>query len=132
LDVAYQSVHHLIAWEGLAAAAMLLFQAGVSHLPSLNHGFKGFWQQKGWSDDDEIKTTSQIRVPGNRARVSNREVLLGGVAFSGVKGISEVEISPDDGNTWLLADSLGPLSPYTWVLWTTEWGHPLILGRSSC
>ena len=93
----------------------------LTTLEAVGYDFKGFWQQKGWSDDAEIKTTSQIRVPGNRARVSNGEVLLGGIAFSGVKGISKVEISPDDGNTWFLADSREPLSPYTWVLWTTEW-----------
>ena len=45
----------------------------------------------------------------------------GGFAFAGDKGISKVELSTDGGNTWLPATLRDPLSPYTWVLWTTEW-----------
>ena len=93
----------------------------LTTLEAVDHDFLGYWQQKGWGDGAELETTSQIRVPGKGARLSNGEILLGGIAFSGDGGISKVEISPDEGSTWLPATLQEPLSSYTWVLWTTEW-----------
>jgi DMSO/TMAO reductase YedYZ molybdopterin-dependent catalytic subunit len=93
----------------------------LTRLEAVDHDFLGFWQRNGWSDDARIKTTSQIRVPGKGDRLSHGEILIGGLAFAGDRGISKVEISPDEGDTWLPAIVREPLSPYTWVLWTTEW-----------
>jgi DMSO/TMAO reductase YedYZ molybdopterin-dependent catalytic subunit len=92
----------------------------LNKLEAVDRDYLGFWPQQGWSDTAEIKTTSQIRVPeGGRLRTG--EILVGGIAFSGDKGISKVEFSPDNGETWLPATLQDPLSPYTWVLWTSTW-----------
>ncbi|MBV9617542.1 MAG: hypothetical protein JO011_09125, partial [Ktedonobacteraceae bacterium] len=42
-------------------------------------------------------------------------------AFSGNKGISEVDVSLDEGNTWQHTVLKQPLSNLTWVLWELPW-----------
>ena len=49
---------------------------------------------------------------------------VGGVAFSGDRGISQVEVSFDGGSTWQEASALPSLSPYAWVLWSLQWDAP--------
>lgn len=87
----------------------------------VDQDFKGYWQQRGWSDEAVVKTTSQVRVPADRAMLPVQEAQVGGVAFAGDRGISRVEVSFDDGETWLPAEADRPLSPYTWVLWRAAW-----------
>ncbi len=49
------------------------------------------------------------------------EVGFGGVAYSGDRGITTVEISTDNGATWMPAQIKAPLGKYTWVLWAALW-----------
>lgn len=93
----------------------------LEHLEATDEDHKGFWQRNGWGDSGEVLTTSQIRVPENGDKLATGEILVGGVAFSGDKGISQVEFSPDGGSTWHPATLQAALSPYSWVLWTTQW-----------
>ena len=44
-----------------------------------------------------------------------------GVAFGGNRGISRVEVSPDDGKTWGAAKIDYPGTKLTWVLWSYDW-----------
>jgi hypothetical protein len=56
-------------------------------------------------------------------------VTLGGVAFTGNMGVSNVEVSADEGETWQQADRISePLSPYTWVIWTKQF-TPALPGK---
>ena len=83
--------------------------------------FRGYWQQRGWTDVPWVKTFSRIDVPSHTSVIEGGTVMLGGVAFAGDRGISQVEVSVDDGQTWLPATSVSePLSPYTWVIWRAE------------
>jgi hypothetical protein len=45
---------------------------------------------------------------------------MGGMAYSGAKGISAVEIQVDEG-PWERAELRQPLSDLTWVLWRWDW-----------
>ena len=45
---------------------------------------------------------------------------MGGIAYSGARGISKVEISVDDG-PWNEAKLRAPLSDTTWVVWRYDW-----------
>ncbi len=45
---------------------------------------------------------------------------IGGIAYSGAKGISKVEVQVDDG-PWRVAELRQPLSDLTWVLWRYDW-----------
>ena len=68
-----------------------------------------------------MKTTSRFDQPLEGALLKAGPVALSGVAFAGKRGISAVEYSADGGHSWVAADLKQPLSPLTWVLWTSTW-----------
>lgn len=82
--------------------------------------YLGYWQQRGWSNDARIKTTSIIYYPPPNIQV-NGATPIAGVAFAGDRGISKVEVSVDGGSSWNEAVLKAPRSPYSWVLWAYEW-----------
>ena len=84
----------------------------IIKIEALDSDYKGFWQQRGWTEGGIIKTTSVI----DTSQVSNEAVLLGGIAFAGARGIQGVELSVD-GEEWISAELDRPLSHLTWVLW---------------
>lgn len=86
--------------------------------------YRGYWEERGWDDRAEVKTTSQALVPADGTVVPVEAAVIGGIAFSGAKGIAQVEVSADGGKTWRKATLKPALSPYTWVLWTAEWKPP--------
>ncbi len=99
----------------------------LTRIELVDYDFKGYWQKSGWSDIATIDTMSRIDVPSLGYATNYdlvEEATLGGVAFTGARGISRVEISADDGNTWTRAKVKEALSPYTWVLWTYDWRPP--------
>ena len=65
---------------------------------------KGFYETQGWGPDFIVPTRSRIDVPDNWAFVSlgklTAPIEVKGIAFGGDRGISRVEISFDDGQTW--------------------------------
>ena len=82
--------------------------------------YLGYWQERGWSNDARIKTTSIIYYPTGSVQAGGTTPIAG-VAFAGDRGISKVEVSVDGGNTWNQAVLRPPRSPYSWVLWAYEW-----------
>ena len=82
--------------------------------------YLGYWQDRGWSNDARIKTTSIIYNPPGSVTV-NSSTPIAGVAFAGDRGINKVEVSVDGGNTWNEATLKPPRSPYSWVLWAYYW-----------
>jgi len=99
----------------------------VNRISLVKGEYRGFWQQKGWTNSGEVKTTAIIRVP-NESSVAGPVVSLGGVAFAGVRGVSKVEVSTDGGGSWSAADLKPPLSGTSWVLWQYAW-KPASAGR---
>ncbi len=93
----------------------------LTKIVAMGEDYLGFWQKLGWGDTAEVKTTSQIRVPKRNSKFPKQRITTGGIAFSGDKGISKVDISSDGGKSWMPAKLSDPLSPYTWVLWTADW-----------
>jgi hypothetical protein len=88
----------------------------------VNTDFQGYWQMRGWSDAAPIRLTSRIDTPLTGAVLTaNKPTYIAGVAFSGNKGISEVNVSLDNGSTWQQAILKKPLSDLTWVLWELAW-----------
>ncbi|MEK6987720.1 MAG: Ig-like domain-containing protein [Candidatus Thermoplasmatota archaeon] len=85
---------------------------------------RGFWQQKGWTNDGLIHVAAIIATPAANSVVSS-PVTIGGVAFSDAQGISRVEVSTDGGATWSEAQLYDPKDPkLTWRLWTFRWTPP--------
>ncbi|GER88036.1 hypothetical protein KDW_21980 [Dictyobacter vulcani] len=94
----------------------------ITHIEIVNTDYKGYWQQNGWSDPAPVKMTSRIDTPRDGTKVTaNKPTYIAGVAFSGNKGISQVEVSLDGGKQWQKAVLKRPLSALTWVLWEVPW-----------
>ena len=97
----------------------------VTRIEVVNYDFQGYWQQRGWSDPAPVRMTARIDTPLTGSTVAaNRITYIAGVAFSGNKGISEVDVSSDSGQTWQRATLKQPLSGITWVLWELAWQPP--------
>src|SRR5436309_1720767 len=100
----------------------------VTKIEAVQGEFRGYWQQKGWTNSDDahgrVNTVAIIAVPADNAVVGGN-VEIGGVAFAGDRGISRVEVSTDGGSTWIDATLYPrPGRGLTWVLWTFNWPPP--------
>ena len=97
----------------------------LTRIEVVNYDFQGYWQQRGWSDAAPVRMTSRIDTPLTGSNIKAKQnTYIAGVAFSGNKGISEVDISTDAGQTWHRATLKQPLSGITWVLWELAWQPP--------
>ncbi len=108
----------------------------VTRITPVQGEFLGFWQEKGWTNRGEVRTTTIIATPPSGSTVSP-PVALGGFAFAGDRGISKVEVSTDGGESWEEATlKAPPLSQLTWVIWTFLWspegqGRHRVLARAT-
>lgn len=96
----------------------------LTRIELVDYEYYGFWQQREWSDTALIQTMSRIDFPRWRTYRPGEIGLVAGIAFAGDRGISRVEVSPDEGQSWFPAQVKASLSPYTWVLWRWEWTPP--------
>jgi hypothetical protein len=84
---------------------------------------KGYWVTRGWDETAEVKTVSVIDTVATKSLVTRggqTYVPIGGIAHSGAKGISKVEVQIDD-DPWVAAELRQPLSELTWVIWRYDW-----------
>jgi Sulfite oxidase and related enzymes len=94
----------------------------ITHIEIVNTDYQGYWQQNGWSDPAPLKMTSRIDTPTAGTTINaGKPTYIAGVAFSGNKGISQVDVSLDGGQSWQMATLQRPLSALTWVLWQLPW-----------
>jgi len=92
----------------------------LSGITIVANDFHGFWQSQGWDDAAPYQTESRIDAPHGRETLSPGNLAVGGVAFAGDRGIQSVEISTDQGQTWLPTQVKPGLSANTWQLWRTD------------
>jgi DMSO/TMAO reductase YedYZ molybdopterin-dependent catalytic subunit len=95
----------------------------LTDIEVIDGDYRGYWEVRGWSPDQDPKITTRIDVPTDGATVGHSTVFAG-VAFAGDAGISRVQVSTDDGRSWNDARLKTALSPYTWRLWMYEWQPP--------
>jgi len=88
----------------------------------------GFYKEQGWGrQGDAIPTHSRFDAPQVRGDhfeapfQVGKTVELRGMAFGGDRGISKVEISSDDGETWDDAEITNPGTKLSWSLWSYQW-----------
>ncbi len=98
--------------------------------------YKGYYAQKGWTDEAVIKTTSRIDLPGHGTTINGLRHKVEGLAFAGTRGIRQVEVSTDGGEGWNAATLLPPLSSASWVFWSFDWnvkkpGRYMLLVRAT-
>ncbi len=86
---------------------------------------KGFYEAQGWGPDFVTPTRSRIDVPDYGAQFSlaklNGAIEVKGIAYGGDRGISKVELSLDDGQTWRETEIYYDGGKLAWSLWRTMW-----------
>ena len=86
---------------------------------------KGFYEAQGWGPDFIVPTRSRIDVPDDWVFVSlgkvTAPIAVKGMAFGGDRGISRVELSFDDGQTWSDAEIYYSGGNLAWSLWKAQW-----------
>jgi DMSO/TMAO reductase YedYZ molybdopterin-dependent catalytic subunit len=104
----------------------------ITEIEVIDRVYEGYWQKKGWANNAKYNTHSYIVIPGNAPIrkifrnlgsvniVVGEQIPIAGVAFAGDRGISRIQVSSDGGDTWNDAKVKNPLSPYSWVIWTTQ------------
>ena len=97
----------------------------LERIEVVSEDYRGYWAERGWSDEGIVRTQSRIDTVAPAPRVGERS-WVAGVAWAGDRGISRVEVSLDDGQTWGRARLREPLSPLAW----TQWAYPLIPDRA--
>jgi DMSO/TMAO reductase YedYZ molybdopterin-dependent catalytic subunit len=99
--------------------------------------YLGYWMERGWSDLAVVNTNTRIDTPVRAAKWDGTaKIPIAGVAFSGARGISTVEVSADGGKTFTAAELEPALGPLTWVRWKLDWtpsgaGRFTIVARST-
>ena len=96
----------------------------LSRIELVDYDYKGYWQQRGWTDDGQIKVTSWIDAPGAYNTINTNTYTIRGMAFSGGTGIGEVSVSTDGGRSWEKAEIETVPSLSCWVPWRFEWRVP--------
>lgn len=93
----------------------------VQTMHVVNEDYLGYWQrQSNWTDGGAVYTECRVDYPPDGV-VARDGMLLTGVAYTGLRGVSRVEVSVDDGETWAEATLDPPLGPLTWRLWSYSW-----------
>lgn len=87
---------------------------------------KGFYEAQGWGPDFITPTRSRIDWPDAYATFAlsklKGSIEVKGVAYGGDRGISRVEISFDDGESWDEADIYYAGGDLAWSLWSAHEG----------
>ena len=92
----------------------------LTKIELVNYDFKGYWEEKGWSDEAVIPLMSEVLMPMNGKRIPLGHYVIGGIAFGGRHGISRVQVAVDE-QEWQDAELKPPLSRWAWTLWRYDW-----------
>lgn len=95
----------------------------LEEIEVVGNDYRGYWEQRGWSDVATVRTQSRIDVVGPRVR-GGEPASIAGVAWAGARGVSRVEISTDEGQTWRSALLESPIARLAWTRWAYEWTPP--------
>ncbi|MDQ3013398.1 MAG: molybdopterin-dependent oxidoreductase, partial [Acidobacteriota bacterium] len=97
----------------------------VTRIELIDHDAKGFYEQQGWGPNFIAPTMARFDQPEDKQKIKMAMAAAGlplkGVAHAGDRGVSKVEVSADDGQTWQAARIDYAKSPLAWVLWSYDW-----------
>ena len=93
----------------------------LTEIEVVEQDYKGYYAQKGWTDEAMIKTTSRIDLPEHGSTIQGVRHKVEGLAFAGTRGVRLVEITTDGGEHWIPATLDAPLSHASWVFWHYDW-----------
>ncbi len=86
----------------------------------------GTWENKGWSNTATVQVNSKIETPRLRQYIPAHQTFqISGFAFADTSGVTQVEVSIDDGENWMAAELLSGPDSGVWTLWYWTWNDPL-------
>jgi DMSO/TMAO reductase YedYZ molybdopterin-dependent catalytic subunit len=93
----------------------------VTSIELIDMDVNDYWEDRNWDCSPPMAADTHFFFPQQSARVTTGEPLLvGGAAFGGTR-IETVEISIDDGGTWLEAEIIEQMDlDDVWVFWQVE------------
>jgi DMSO/TMAO reductase YedYZ molybdopterin-dependent catalytic subunit len=77
-----------------------------------------------------------ITQPLQGESIRQGRIVIQGAAYGGGNEIAQVEVSTDGGNSWVIAEWIGPQEPFAWRHWQHKWsidrsGQFRILARAT-
>jgi DMSO/TMAO reductase YedYZ molybdopterin-dependent catalytic subunit len=94
----------------------------VTSITLADSEFLGYWQNQGWDNLAVIQSQSAITSPPDNDSVRVGQVTaVKGIAYAGSRDIEKVEVSFDNGKTWIEAKVKPRLDKNAWTLWRLEW-----------
>lgn len=96
----------------------------LTELEAGSGGYTGYWEQQGWTREALVKTMARIDTPHDSDLLLRKSMFIAGVAYATDRGIAQVEITTDAGETWQPATLRRPLGNLTWTLWEFSWTPP--------
>ncbi|HYI15766.1 MAG TPA: molybdopterin-dependent oxidoreductase [Thermomicrobiales bacterium] len=92
----------------------------LQEIELVDYDYRGFWQERGWTDTAIVNTVSIIDTPRGTVLREDDIVPVAGIAFSGDRGIGAVQVSIDDG-AWQEAVLEANDPPLIWQRWRFDW-----------
>ena len=92
----------------------------IRDIEFIDYDHQGYWESRGWSDVASVQTNSIVRQPGDLDHRSAGSTPVFGVAFAGLRRITDVEVRIDEGD-WTPADLLQDDSSLVWTQWSFDW-----------
>ncbi|MEW6735489.1 MAG: molybdopterin-dependent oxidoreductase [Acidobacteriota bacterium] len=83
----------------------------------------GYWEERGWSDDADVKATTRLDRAEN-IETAGKDILLTGIAFAGKAAVGKVEVSLDGGSSWQQAEIETQPEKNVWSIWKYHWPRP--------
>lgn len=97
----------------------------VTHITLQKGHTAGFYESQGWDRAAVARTLSRIDVPMQGDTVSSGQtIMMQGIAYGGLRGVSTVEVTTDGGKTWQPATITTTPSAQSWSLWQFPWTPP--------
>ena len=92
----------------------------IRDIEFIDYDHQGYWESRGWSEVASVQTNAIVRQPEDLARLPLGSVPVFGVAFAGLRRITDVEVRIDDG-AWSRAELLQADSTLVWTQWSFDW-----------
>ncbi|MEX2315209.1 MAG: molybdopterin-dependent oxidoreductase [Thermomicrobiales bacterium] len=92
----------------------------LQEIELVGYDYKGFWQERGWTDLAVVNTVAIIDTPRDTLSSLSDVVGLGGIAFAGDRGIETIQVRINDGD-WQAALLEANHPPLIWQRWRFDW-----------
>jgi DMSO/TMAO reductase YedYZ molybdopterin-dependent catalytic subunit len=69
----------------------------IDEIEILEEPADGYWEKRGWHGTGPVNTVAKLH---SVSRTEDGEIVVGGHAYAGTRGIERVEVSTDGGDSW--------------------------------